>query len=63
MKCAARVKLLQKYGIMQQSRGRTNVQSTQKWEVNNLFVQSIFQFCAVNFSILNNNIFIILIKF
>ena len=32
------------------SRGRDNVQSTHKWEVNNLFVQLIFQFCAVNFS-------------
>ena len=32
------------------------MQSTQKWEVNNLFVQSIFQFCAVN-------IFIILLNF
>ena len=44
------------------TRGRANVQSTQKWEVNNLFVQSIFQFCAVNFSILSNNICIILIN-
>ena len=44
------------------TRGRVNVQSTQKWEVNNLFVQSIFQFCAVNFSILNKNICIILIN-
>ena len=45
------------------SRGRANVQSTQKWEVNNLFVQSIFQFCAVNFLILINKICIILINF
>ena len=45
------------------TRGRDNVQSTQKWEVNNLFVQSIFQFCAVNFSMLINNICIILINF
>ena len=44
-------------------RGRANVQSTQKWEVNNLFVQSIFQFCAVNFLIFSNKICIILIKF
>ena len=43
-------------------RGRANVQSTQKWEVNNLFVQSIFQFCAVHFSMLSNNICIILIN-
>ena len=44
-------------------RGGANVQSTQKWDVNNLFVQSIFQFCAVNFFILSNNICTIQINF
>ena len=45
---------------MVQARGRANVQSTQKCEVNNLFVRSLFQLWQ---SILSNNICIFIINF